>query len=421
MSGLTRMTPAGASYLARMSQQGANTVAGMGGLLTLDELRSVNAVQSPPDFPATVENAYQENAPGALSGLGQRRDPRLQAMRRGGATQGTWLSPSQAAQVTRESSSKLASEPQRFSLSGGLGERSRAVAVSSLRRGEFETNRQLRDSPEVFGMGRLPARRGRIQVQRDELMAVKAMRQAAIARARQGGICKDEFAAMDAAVAASKAAKARARQVKGQLRSCAESQGVSFDRAVSASEATMLNEALSGLGQMSPQAAAQIAMLQQQAGSQLSRMYMGSAIPTASQNIPGPQYPAPQAQGYYEPAFNMAPICNPQTKKCIRYAAPPQAAIESAYRQGNFELPAFYQHPQLGPWGVDPQQAYQYWAAQQAALMAAPYATPMTVWGSPGMVAAQVPPLGQSQTAQTAAYDPYTTAFPIAGEAVEQF
>jgi hypothetical protein len=95
-----------------------------------------------------------------------------------------------------------------------------------------------------------------------------------------------------------------------------------------------------------------------------------------------------------------------------RYAAPPKELIESGFVEGQaMQLPAFYQHPKLGPWGVDPQQAYQYWAAQQAAMLQSPYA----VWGS-GMMAQP-----KAGGAIAPVYDPYTRRFPTPGSAVENF
>jgi hypothetical protein len=126
--------------------------------------------------------------------------------------------------------------------------------------------------------------------------------------------------------------------------------------------------------------------------------------------------------------LNLAPICDPQTGACISYATPAsiKAAIgaqvggQSALTQGHAQLPAFYQHPNLGPWGVDPKQAYQYWWAQQAAMQRAGNMAPIPIWGSPGFVH-PTPPLPASPIAQEAAFNPYTEAFPVAGTAVERF
>lgn len=87
---------------------------------------------------------------------------------------------------------------------------------------------------------------------------------------------------------------------------------------------------------------------------------------------------------------------------------------------GQTQLPAFYQHPSLGPWGVNPQQAYAYWWAQQRALQQAAVQAPLSIWGSPGFVA-PTPPLRPTQIAQPAAFNPYQEAYPTAGAAVERF
>jgi hypothetical protein len=127
--------------------------------------------------------------------------------------------------------------------------------------------------------------------------------------------------------------------------------------------------------------------------------------------------------------LNLSPICDPVTGECINYATPQEieAAIgakiggQSALVNAKAQLPAFYHHPQLGPWGVDPATAYQYWWAQQAALQqSATGGSPLTIWGSPGMVK-PTPPLGPSPLAQTAAFDPYSDTYPAAGAAVERF
>jgi hypothetical protein len=104
-----------------------------------------------------------------------------------------------------------------------------------------------------------------------------------------------------------------------------------------------------------------------------------------------------------------------------RYAAPDPKVLGTAYVPGQATLPSFYRHPTLGPWGVDPLQAYQYWAAQQAAMRAIPFMTPMTVWGSPGVTARATPGLQRPSLAQQATFDPYSQAFPPAGTAVERF
>jgi hypothetical protein len=126
--------------------------------------------------------------------------------------------------------------------------------------------------------------------------------------------------------------------------------------------------------------------------------------------------------------LNLSPICDPDTGTCISYATPAeiQSAIgrkfegRSALVKSRVPLPSFYSHPQLGPWGVDPRQAYQYWWGQQAAMQQAAVTSPLAIWGSPGFVA-PTPPLPASPIAQAASFDPYSDAYPTAGAAVERF
>lgn len=141
----------------------------------------------------------------------------------------------------------------------------------------------------------------------------------------------------------------------------------------------------------------------------LSGLGQGYADP----NIPLPSF-------YADPSNVPLPEFKVGGKVVARYAAPSEAAIRTAYLDRQVELPAFYEHPQLGPWGVDPRVAYQYWWAQQMAMQSAPFATPMAVWGSPGFVPT-TPALPATQVARPAAFDPYTNAFPVAGTAVENF
>lgn len=125
-------------------------------------------------------------------------------------------------------------------------------------------------------------------------------------------------------------------------------------------------------------------------------------------------------------------------KVVASYASPQEKVLKTAYTQGQLQLPAFYNHPQLGPWGVDPNQAFQYWAAQQQAMLAAtamfnpqmnPMAVatynqqamnPMAVWGSP-YTAVTPGPVGPAPLTQAPAYNPYAQAYPEAGAAVERF
>lgn len=129
---------------------------------------------------------------------------------------------------------------------------------------------------------------------------------------------------------------------------------------------------------------------------------------------------------YVERQIRLDPICDAKGN-CIRYpsAAEVQRAIgakiggQSALRQGRFQLPAYYQQPALGPWGIDPAAAYRAWASQQAAMQAYQRA-PLSIWGSPGMVQ-QFQPIQGTGYAQPAAYDPSAGAFPQPGAAVERF
>ena len=141
----------------------------------------------------------------------------------------------------------------------------------------------------------------------------------------------------------------------------------------------------------------------------------------------------PQAllrSAYRTGQIDLSPICDPKTGACLSY--PTQAEInkaiglkiggQSALRQGQhpIQLPSFYQHPQLGPWGVDPSTAYRYWQAQQAAMQQAAVFAPLTIWGSPGTIP-PTPPLQPSGVAQPASFNPYSQAFPVAGTAIEHF
>lgn len=171
----------------------------------------------------------------------------------------------------------------------------------------------------------------------------------------------------------------------------------------------------------------------------LSAMKRRGMISAAAGGIPGGQDYARRRQAglgqrYVSPKAllkNIAPICDAKGN-CIRYVEPEevQRAIaakiggRSALKQGAVaaKLPAWYTHPTLGPSGVDPAQAYQYWSAQQAAMLTAAYATPMTAaWGSPGMTVKDPGPVGPSAIAQSPSYNPYTQEWPEAGAAVENF
>jgi len=186
-----------------------------------------------------------------------------------------------------------------------------------------------------------------------------------------------------------------------------------------------------GLGQMSPAAAAQIAALQAQAAA-IAANYMRPSSAQGSAQGGAPGAPQQGRQMYVDPSaayktafiereFQLPKVCDPRSGTCIQYKHPNPELLASAYTRGQAQLPAFYAHPQLGPWGVDPRQAYQYWAAQQAALEAMPFQSTMSIFGSPGLVANTPGPLPASNTARPAAFDPYTQAFPTSGTAVERF
>lgn len=130
---------------------------------------------------------------------------------------------------------------------------------------------------------------------------------------------------------------------------------------------------------------------------------------------------------FIERKIRLDPICDDKGN-CIRYPSPQEVeqAIgakiggQSAYTQGQFQLPTYYHHPGLGPWGIDPAAAYRAWAAQQAAMQAYNRA-PLAVWGSPGMSVQQFQPIMGTGYAQPAAYNPSAGAFPQPGAAVERF
>ena len=258
-----------------------------------------------------------------------------------------------------ESAQELEAAPEKFSFSGlGRGE-GRAVPVRMLRRGEFETPQQLMNSPEFFGMG---ARHGLVRkspVSNGNYLGVNQAVEGRAVPVRR--LARGEFETGQQLVNTSRVFPTASRRRQARQRT-----------------------GLSGFGQ-------------------------NYAVP------PGPD------SAYAEPAVNMAmPEFTSGGRVVARYAAPSEAAIRTAYLDRQVELPAFYEHPQLGPWGVDPRVAYQYWWTQQMALQSAPFATPMAVWGSPGFVPT-TPALPATQVARPAAFDPYTNAFPVAGTAVENF
>lgn len=129
--------------------------------------------------------------------------------------------------------------------------------------------------------------------------------------------------------------------------------------------------------------------------------------------------PSPQlATSFIERQITLPKICDADTGTCIQYKAPDKALVGTSFVQGRTSLPAFYSHPTLGPYGVDPNQAYQYWLAQQSAVQAQPYQVPMAIFGSPGFVSQ--PGQGTS-VAQPPAYNPYSGSFPLPGTSVETF
>jgi len=256
--------------------------------------------------------------------------------------QGTWLSPNQVAKAQRMSDAALVRSPENF---GGLGardplrqleEQSRQLPRSAFKRGELLQPGVLRDSPERFG------RRG-------------------AGRHRRGHVPLDGLGGF------------------GEV---------------------------APYGTMSPAAAAQMYALQQQAAAiaqQYQRPAGAPGVGPSGYSGGERMYADPTAQlesSYIEGQIQLEPICDPVSKKCIRYADPSEveqaigAKIEgkSALTKGQFDLPGFYSHPTLGPWGVDPNQAYQYWSAQQAAQRAEAFQPDMSVWGSPGMIAAEPAP-----------------------------
>lgn len=116
-----------------------------------------------------------------------------------------------------------------------------------------------------------------------------------------------------------------------------------------------------------------------------------------------------QGQSYSLPEFR-----DQAGKVVARYAEPQESVLKTAYRQASYQLPAFYQDPRLGPWGVDPQQAYAYWVAQ---LQRPAY----QVWGSPGVNVMGPQPIQGPGPYVPAAYNPYAGGFPQPGTAVESF
>jgi hypothetical protein len=356
----------------------SNTV---GGLLSMQELTNKRNFQHAPtdNWPPT----------GAMFGMGNR------------ATQGTYLSPSQAANVVP--AQKLASQPQMFGMGAHGGKKRR-------RRRRKESSKAGLMSPQVetaiavLGKGdalndvaKAARRRGRAQ---DVFLA--AVKSKHGPRSHQAIDTYFEYlTGKPAKYQASQCPPAhKAINAAGRVM-CAP---VASEKAISkaASESALLKNGSNGNG---------------------SYLGMGQL----------PRHVDPTAMlrsSYVEGKINLADICDPNTGTCIRYPSPAevQKAIgakiggQSALHQGrvSVQLPAFYSHPTLGPWGVDPRAAYQYWWAQQAAMQQAVHQAPLAIWGSPGFVA-QTQPLGPSTTAQTAAFNPYAQGFPTAGTAIERF
>jgi hypothetical protein len=185
------------------------------------------------------------------------------------------------------------------------------------------------------------------------------------------------------------------------------------------------NQHFGGLGQtMSPQAAAQIQFLQAQAQALAAGYQRPSTAKGGSHQGGARMYVDPSKQvatSFIEREITLPEICDPESGTCIRYAHPDPKLLATSYVEGQTSLPAFYQHPSLGPWGVDPAQAYQYWAGQQAAMQALPFSSPMAIFGSPGLTATTPGELPPSAVARPATFDPYTAAFPTAGTAIERF
>jgi hypothetical protein len=181
-----------------------------------------------------------------------------------------------------------------------------------------------------------------------------------------------------------------------------------------------------GLGaQMSPQAYARLMALRRQAAG-LARKYVAPSTAKGGTHEGGAQmYVDPTSQlqsSYVTGKIQLQPICD-EKGQCIAYVEPEhvQKMIaqkvqgQSALGTGQMNLPGFYQHPTLGPWGVNPAQAYQYWAAQQAAMQAGAFATPVhaPIWGSPGMSTA-APQLPSSPGASS-------SFAAVPGQATERF
>lgn len=184
-----------------------------------------------------------------------------------------------------------------------------------------------------------------------------------------------------------------------------------------------LGQNLGPHGGMSPAAAARLYALQQQAASVAAQYTRPPVSRGGSHQGGAAMYVDPSAairSSHVEGQIQLQPICD-EHGNCIRYASPAEveAAIgakiggKSALTQGQAQLPGFYHHPKLGPWGVDPTQAYQYWAAQQAAMQAGAFASPMAVFGSPGMAPAS--------PAQPMATGGSTSFAPVPGGSSERF
>jgi hypothetical protein len=290
-----------------------------------------------------------------------------------GGAQGSFLSPDQVPAWDRESAASIVAQPQNF---GGLGAGS-PVPRGDFVEGEIESAARLARHPQAFGgMGRHPD---------DGSFLPYTPGEPEPADGGQGTwLSPDQVPAWD---------RESARKLISQ------------------------HQAFGGLGAGSPVPIRDLVPGEYTHAAQMISLPQAfGGMGASGDNVRLPSN------------LNLSPICDPQTGACISYATPQEvrSAIgrkiggQSALIQSKAKLPAFYEHPNLGPWGVDPAQAYQYWWAQQAAMQRQGAEAPIPIWGSPGFVPT-TQPLPPSPIAQEAAFNPYTNAYPVAGTSVERF
>lgn len=348
------------------------------------------------------------------------------------AAQGTWLSPSQVPRWERESAAQLTSSPERFSM--GAYEADRDVNPADLRKGEFL--RRVRQRHQRFNLG-----------------AYESDRDVPITALRRGEYLKrlrlrnQQFGLRGMGADGGQGTWLSPSQVPPWERESAAqvaSPGERFslgayeaNRDVSPAALREYSKTpplrgerfdLEGMGQMSPQAYARLMALRAQAAG-LAKRYVAPATGKGGSHEGGAQMYVDPITGvqssYIEGKIQLQPICD-EKGQCVAYVEPEhvQKMIgqkvqgQSALGTGRVHLPGFYGHPQLGPWGVDPTQAYQYWAAQQAAMQAGAFATPMQaavapIWGSPGLATA-APQLPSSPGASSSFAS-------VPGQAAERF